>query len=103
MLTLLNVVHRVNSKVSGSDLLIHIFFYKSVSNSYYPRELDAQLQINVKNQNVKNEICQKFRNSSKNISYTYVHFTKQSLDNLKLIVSSMNNLKWGVIVKCIST
>lgn len=29
-----------------------------------------------------------------NISYTYyVHFTKQSLDNLKLIVSSMNNLK----------
>lgn len=28
-----------------------------------------------------------------NISYTYVHFTKQSLDNLKLIDSSMNNLK----------
>lgn len=28
-----------------------------------------------------------------NISYSYVHFTKQSLDNLKLIVGSMKNLK----------
>lgn len=38
MLMLLNVVYRVNLKVLGFDLLIYIFFYKFVLNSYYFRE-----------------------------------------------------------------